>query len=153
MSISKNLKSSVQIAFHLRSKIRSKSFPKTFKHLRTENALLHKPFVQNADSAVIFIDPCPEICILKAGKLPLNLSRSRGSNFQWELFLPGPDRCVLLGIWGLRVGPSGLLGKPRWRQLCAVPLHGRHQLHKQPTGWGCALSKRKAAEDGYVDVW
>ena len=50
----------------------SKGFRKPFKLLWTSNALVHKPFVQNADSAVIFINPCPEICILKAfGKVPL----------------------------------------------------------------------------------
>ena len=76
--ILKNVQSSVQITFHLRSKIRSKGFRKTFNPVRTENALFHKPFVQNADSAVIFINPCPEICILKAGKCQLlNLSSSR----------------------------------------------------------------------------
>ena len=144
MSISKNVPNKVQITFHLRSKIRSKSFGKSFKLLRTEHALVHKPFVQNADSAVIFIDPCPEICILKAGKLPLNLSRSRGSNFQQELFLP--DRCVLLGIWGLRVGPSGLhrqtyVEAPK----CSSSPTRTPPIAQTAHGAGVCSQKRKAA--------
>ena len=145
LSISKNVPNKVQITFHLSLKIRSKSFRKTFKLLRTENALLHKPFVQNADSEVIFINPCPEICILKAGKLPLNLSRSRGSNFQWRLFLP--DRRVLLGIWGLRVGPSRLHRQTYVEAtMCSSPT--RTPPIAQTAHAQGVLSKRKTAEDG-----
>ena len=148
MSISKNVPNIVQITFHLSLKIRSKSFPKTFKLLRTEHALVHKPFVQNADSAVIFIDRCPEICILKAGKLPLNFSRSRGSNFQWELFLP--DRCVLLGIWGLRVGPSGL-HRQTYVEAPKCSSSSTRTPHFAQTAHGCAL-KKDATQDRFVEV-
>ena len=70
------------------SKICSKSFRKPFKLLWTSNALVHKPFVQNADSAVIFINRCPEISILKAfGKVPLlEPEHQQKANFQRQLF-------------------------------------------------------------------
>ena len=84
---------SVQITFHL---IQNEIFRYSFKRLSetlqasTDVKCPRSQTVRltwNADSAVIFINPCPEICILKAGKFPLlNLGSSVGSNFQWQLF-------------------------------------------------------------------
>ena len=70
------------------STICSKGFRQPFKLLRTSNALVHRPFVQNADSAVIFINPCPEISILKAfRKVPLlEPEHQQKANFQRQLF-------------------------------------------------------------------
>ena len=126
LSISRNVQNGVQIAFHLRSKIHSKGFGKPFKLLQTENALVHKPFVQNADSAVIFINPCPEICILKAGKFPLiepwqhQVGISNGNSL----------RCFFFSGYGATAkateGPSGVQ-----RKATAT----RTRLRQFPSAW------------------
>ena len=59
LSISKTVQSNVHIPFHLRSKLRSKGFRKPCKLLLTWNALVHKSFVQNADSASPFSRSSP----------------------------------------------------------------------------------------------
>ena len=147
LCISNNVQNSLQITCHLRSKICSKDFPETFKLLRTENALVHKPFVQNADSAVIFINPCPEICI-KAGKFPLNLGSSR-YEFRWKLFVP--DRYVFWGIWGLRLGLSGLHRQTHVKAtMCRSPTQ-TPSFARTDHAKG-VLSKRKTGEDGYIEV-
>ena len=145
LSISKNVQESVQIKFPLHSKICSKSFRKPFKLLRTKKCPRSQTvrLTWNADSAVILINPCPEICILKAGKFPL-LNSSRKE-------LPMATLCAwpLCSFWGYggyaqaMEGPSGvhrlrLRGGTMWssptRRL-------RNPLHKQPTRKVCSQKK------------
>ena len=115
--------------------------------LRTENVLVHKPFVQNADSAVIFMNPCPQICI-KAGKFPLNLGSRY--EFRWKLFVP--DRYVFWGIWGLRLGLSGLHRQTHVKAtMCRSPT--QTPSFAQTDHAKGVLSKRKTGEDGYVEAW
>ena len=79
-----------------------KTLSQTLQASTDVKRLVHKRFVQNGDSAGIFINPCPEICILKAGKFPLlNLSSCGGSNFQWQLFDSTP-------LWTAEGEPGGV---------------------------------------------
>ena len=144
LSISKTVQNIRQITFHLRSKIRSKSFGKSFKLLRTENAIVHKPFVQNADSEVIFIDPCPEICISKLANFHWTLAEA-GRNFHGNFLRL--DRCAFFGIWGLRVGPSRLHRQTYVEgTMCSSPT--RTPPFAQTALAQGVLSKRKTAEEG-----
>ena len=59
LSISKTVQSNVHIPFHLRSKLCSKGFRKPCKLLLTWNALVHKSFIHNADSASPFSRSSP----------------------------------------------------------------------------------------------
>ena len=106
---------------------------------------------------VIFINPRPEICILKASKFPLLNLGSIREEFPMATLCAQP-RCVFFLEYGgyatrrLRKAQADCIGYgyAEATMWSSPTRRVRNPLHKQPTWKVC--SQKKAAEDRFVEV-